>query len=588
MRLVFDIETDNFLTSLTKIHCICVRDLDNIGRTWSFGPDEIEAGLELLQQADLLCGHNILVFDIPAIKKIYPQFRTDGIVLRDTLVLSRLIHADLKNEDLSKAQEHLPKKLIGSHSLEAWGYRLGYKKGDFGKNEDWSQFSAEMLEYCLQDTLVTHRLWAALAPEKWSQESIEFEHGIAELCGRIGDAGWTFKTEEAGKFYAKLSDELAELKTELRDLFPPWIVETEFIPKVNNAKLGYRKGEPFIKQHEVVFNPNSRKHIQHCLMSKYDWKPVEFTQSGDAKIDENVLSKLPYVEAQKLARSFMLQKRIGQLAEGNAAWLRLVNSDGKLRHVINPNGTVTGRASSFAPNLQQVPSLRAEYGKECRELFTVPLGYQLVGADLSSLELRCLAHYLNDGGVYAKEVCEGDVHTANMKAAGLDTRDQAKTFIYALLYGAGDAKIGSIVGKGAKEGRQLRSQFMEALPAFAELMKAVKTTLKARGYLLGLDGRRLSIRSEHAALNTLLQSAGALICKRWIQLCDQSFKEMQTETDATIIAFVHDEIQCQVRGDPDHVGRVIRRMAQETQNSFNLRVPIEAEYKVGRTWADTH
>ena len=171
----------------------------------------------------------------------------------------------------------------------------------------------------------------------------------------------------------------------------------------------------------------------------------------------------------------MLQKRIGQLAEGNAAWLRLVDKDGKLRHVINPQGTVTGRMSSFSPNLQQVPAVRAEFGAECRELFTVPRGYQLVGADLSGIELRVLAHFLNDGGAYGREILEGDIHTANMKAAGLSSRDQAKTMIYALCYNAGDQRLGQIIGKGAKEGRALRDKFFSANPAFPKLLPRRET-----------------------------------------------------------------------------------------------------------------
>ena len=227
---------------------------------------------------------------------------------------------------------------------------------------------------------------------------------------------------------------------------------------------------------------------------------MDYTASGDAKIDETTLGVLPYEEAKKLARSFMLQKRIGQLAEGNAAWLRLVDPDGRLRHVINPIGAVTQRMSSFAPNLQQVPSVRAEFGPECRELFTVPQGYRLVGADLSGIELRVLAHFLDDGGKYAEEILEGDIHTANMQAFGLDDRSQAKVAIYAMCYGGSDARLGAILGKGAAQGRAMRDSFNRANPAFPRLLRRVKATLQQRGHLIGLDGRKLHVRSEHGAL----------------------------------------------------------------------------------------
>jgi DNA polymerase I-like protein with 3'-5' exonuclease and polymerase domains len=588
MRLVFDIETDGFLDTLTTIHCIAARNLDNIGQTWAFGPDKIEEGINLLISAEMLAAHNGLTFDIPAIQKLYPWFDQACPRVYDTLVLSRLIRANLKDDDFTDRWKRpdMPVKLFGSHGLEAWGHRLGYHKGDFAKQTDWSTYSEEMLDYCLQDTLVTHRLWTELSPEKWDKRCISLEHRIAKVCHRIGNVGWTFDSSKAGELYAQLSLERTTLEDELQELFPAWTIEETFVPKVNNKKLGYVKGEPFIKTREVTFNPNSRKHIQYCLQQKYGWKPTEFTPSGDAKIDETVLSKLPWPEAQKLGRSFMLQKRIGQLAEGNAAWLRLVDRDGKLRHVINPQGTVTGRMSSFKPNLQQVPAARAEFGAECRELFTVPRGYQLVGADLSGIELRVLAHFLNDGGAYAKELLEGDIHTANMKAAGLSSRDQAKTMIYALCYGAGDQRLGEIIGQGAKAGRALRDKFFAANPAFPKLIRDVKHAVEHRGHLIGLDGRRLHVRG-HAALNVLLQSAAALIAKKWLELVDQQIKE--EGIDAQIVAVVHDEIQIQVKGDAEYVGRDIAcRKAEVAGRFYNIRVPIEAEYSIGRTWRDTH
>ena len=590
MRLVADLESDNFLDKLTRIWVIAAIDADNPSQTWVFGPDRIDEGVALLQSADELIFHNGICFDVPCIQKLYPDFSTDNMTVTDTLVLSRLICADLRERDFAKnwTNDDFPKRLHGSHSLKAWGIRLGEHKGDFGETTDWSEWSPEMEQYCLQDVVVTHKLWQHLQPEKWSQRSIWFEHEIAEICHRIGQAGWTFDLPKAGELYAQLVLEKQSIEDELNDLFPPWIIEDEFIPKRNNKRLGYVEGEPFIKQREVKFNPNSRKHIEHCLKSKYNWKPKVFTPSGDAKIDESTLVTLPFPEAQKLARAFMLQKRLGMLAEGKNAWMQLVDTDGKLRHTINPLGTVTGRASSFGPNLQQVPAVRAAFGKECRELFTVPPGFSLVGSDLAGIELRCLGHFLQDGGEFAREVCSGDIHTANMKAAGLESRDQAKTMIYALCYGAGDQKLGSILGKGAAEGRALRDRFYKANPAFADLLRQLKTVVEKRGHLIGLDGRQLVVRG-HAHLNVLLQSAAALIAKKWVQLIDKEIKRQ--ELPATIVAWVHDEVQLSVKdkeGVPEHVGIITGRMAQEAGRAFSFKTPIESEYKIGRSWSDTH
>ena len=586
MRLVFDIETNGFLDELTTIHCLALMNADDSKQTWVYGPGDIADGLERLSQATEIIGHNIISFDLPAISKVYPDFSTDGLLVTDTLVLSRLFHADLKNEDFLRnlTNDAFPKLLHGSHSLKAWGLRLGIHKGDFGETTDWSAWTQEMQNYCEQDVLVNHRLWEALAPHKWSQKAIMFEHRIADLCNRIGRAGWTFDTDKAAALYAQLSLEQSTIQEELQTLFPNWYIEEEFIPRVNNSKLGYVKGEPFIKRREVQFNPNSRKHIEFCLRQKYGWKPKAFTPSGDAKIDETTLRSLHYPEAQKLARSFMLQKRLGQLAEGKNAWLKLVDRDGKLRHNINSLGTVTGRCSSFGPNLQQIPAVRAEYGKECRQLFTVPNGHKLVGSDLSGIELRVLAAMLPDGGDYGREILKGDIHQANADAAGI-SRDQAKTMIYALCYGAGDQRLGQILGKGAREGRALRDRFYKANPAFSTLLRQIKQAVDKRGHLIGLDGRKLVVRG-HAQLNVLIQSAAALIAKKWLELIDLEIKSQGLP--ATIVAFVHDEIQIQTKGDPDHVGILARRMAQEAGRHFGLNIPIDAEYSVGLNWAETH
>ena len=586
-RLGFDLETDGFLSEMTQIHCLAVMDFDT-KQQWLYEPGNIDAGIKHLQSASELIAHNGISFDFPAIKKFYPDFNTRGITVTDTLVLSRVIRANLRNEDFDKGWtlEQMPKRLYGSHSLKAWGIRLGLLKGDFGETTDWSEYSQDMGQYCQQDVVVCHALWEALAPHKWSKESIELEHSLAEICHRIGNVGWTFDTKKAGALYAKLAKERGDLEEELKELFPAWVVETPFVPKVNNKSRGYVKGEVFMKTKTVEFNPGSRKHIEFCLREKYKWKPKVFTASGDAKIDETTLNSLPYPEAKKLAHSFLLQKRIGQLAEGNQAWLKHVKDD-LVTHTINSNGAVTGRATHFNFNAAQVPNSGAMYGTECRELFTVPPGFSLVGSDLSGLELRCLANFLQDNGAYAKEIFDGDIHTANMAAFGITDRNQSKRAIYCLIYGGGNAKLGEVVGGGAADGKRLRENFLKANPAFAALLRAVKNTVDAKGHLTGLDGRKLYIRSEHAALNTLLQSAGALICKKWVQLIDTKIREQ--DIPAVICGWVHDEVQLRVRkGAEQNVCNIATRCAEEAGEHFKFTIPITAEATVGRNWSETH
>ena len=582
-NILFDIETDGLDPDL--IHCIAMKCVDTKAIK-TFTSENIQEGLSILSAAEHIIGHNIIAFDIPSLQKVYPSFLVKQSAIVDTLVLSRLIHADLLNEDYEQnfnRASHLPKRSMGSHSLGAWGIRLNLHKGDY--DGGWDTFNQEMLDYCVQDVEVTEALYAKLMASKPVHTSVNFAHELAFACYRIGKFGWHFDKPAAYKLYGELAAVRSDLENELHNLFPSWNLEEDFIPKVNNAKLGYVKGQLFTKIKEIQFNPNSRRHIEYCLRKKYDWKPKLLTAGGHAQIDESVLDELPFPESKKLAEYFMIQKRIGQLSEGKQAWLNLMTADSKLHHTIVPQGTVTHRAAHRSPNLAQVPATRLPWGKECRQLFTVREGYVLLGADLSGLELRCLAHYLDDAD-YTKELLEGDIHTANMKAAGLKTREQSKRFIYAFLYGAGASKIGEVVDGGAKEGKQLLDRFNQNMPGIKRLRKAVEQAAE-RGYLYGLDGRKIQIRSPHKSLNSLLQGAGATICGKWLLLIQMELDRLQL--DANICAWVHDEVQIEVREkDIEDVGDIVRRSASAAGETWKLKIPIAAEYSTGKSWADTH
>jgi len=272
------------------------------------------------------------------------------------------------------------------------------------------------------------------------------------------------------------------------------------------------------------------------------------------------------------------------------SWVDAIEIDGRVRGYVNPIGAVTGRMTHSKPNMAQVPASYSPYGKECRKLWTVPKGYKLVGCDASSLELRMLAHYMNDSD-YTEEVISGDIHSANQKSAGLATRDQAKTFIYAFLYGAGDEKIGTIVGGDRKKhysfiGRTVKKQFLDNTPALKSLRERV-TTASKRGYLIGLDGRRIWVRSEHSALNTLLQGAGAIIMKKALVLLDEY--AILKGIDYKIIGNIHDEIQSEVHEkDAKVFGEIAVMAIKKAGEEFNLNCPLDGQYKVGETWEQTH
>lgn len=605
MRICFDVETDGLLSSLTKIHCIVTQDVDT-GEVKRFPPDEIDAALAYLLTADTLIAHNGIGFDIPAIRKIYPEFTIKAQLL-DTLVLAKLVCSNRRDLDFPLFQnKRLEGKYIGSHSLKSYGYRLGILKGEYAEDTDWQTYSLEMLQYCEQDVAVTVALFKQLEACKYSETAIKLEMAVARLMTQQELNGFEFNVEAAAELYAELSGRRDIIHQALLETFGSWYARgEETTPKrtlnfKDKHRASYVEDASYTKVKHVDFNPASRAHIAKRLRDLFNWESPEKTESGQPKIDETTLSGLDNEHAKLLNEYFMLQKRIGMLAEGDNAWLRLVK-EGKLHGRVNTNGAVTGRATHHKPNVAQVPSSGVVFGTECRELFTVPDGWTLFGTDASGLELRCLGHYMSayDGGEYNKEILEGDIHTANQQAAGLSSRPQAKTFIYAFLYGAGDIKIGSIVRPDAdeetqrKEGKRLKKRFLANTPALRTLRE--KTTIAAeRGYLRGLDGRHIYIRSKHAALNSLLQSAGAIICKAWLVeldklMLEQGFKHAWTG-DYVYCAWVHDELQIAVRNEAamKALKLLSRKAIQNVEKALKLRCPLDSDFSTGNTWAETH
>lgn len=598
MKLIFDIETNGLLEQVTTTHCLITRDADT-NEVRIFLEKDIAEGLVFLSSADQIIGHNVVKYDLPVLEKLY-GYSVDPSKVLDTLVMARLIYPHIKDIDSGLLKkEKLPGKLFGSHSLEAWGHRLDCFKGDF--KGPWDVCTQEMVDYCVQDTEVTLKLYQKLASKEYSERAIELEHGVAWLMAKQERNGFHFNKSKAAELYAALSQRRGELGRELKEFFGSWTVRMpDFIPARDNKTRGYKKGVPVPREKMVEFNPSSRDHIADRLTTLYGWKPTEFTDGGKPKVDETVIGKLDYPPCKLINEYLLVEKRISQLAEGDQAWMKC-ERNGRIHGSVNPNGAVTGRATHAYPNISQVPASGSPYGKECRELFTVPEGWTLVGADASGLELRCLAHFMAkwDGGKYAEVLLTGDIHTMNQEAAGLPTRNNAKTFIYAYLYGAGDEKIGSIVEPNAdterkKEiGRKLKARFLKKTPALAKLKEAVAAASK-RGHLVGLDGRLLHIRSAHAALNTLLQSAGALVCKKWLVLLEADLQSRGLKHgwggDYAFCAWSHDEVQIACR--TEEVAALIAEAAPsnvaKAGEFFSFRCPLAGEAKVGKSWADTH
>lgn len=548
MRVILDIETN---LKHDQVWMCITREIGGDVTVWK----EANGLQKYLDSCDLIIMHNGICFDAPVLRRNW------NITMKqnqkcDTLVLSRLLSPSLE----------------GGHSLDAWGQRLGFAKGDF-KDFD-SGYSKEMEEYCIQDTLVTEKLYQHLTAEltrnKFDERSIKLEHNVQAVIATQETNGFKLNERAAVTLLATLQNKLAILETELQNIFP-----TKTTPRISE-----KTGKP-LKPLVEVFNPGSRKQIGERLIEK-GWKPEKFTENGQPIVDEGTLEGLDFPEAKAIAEFLLLQKRIAQIK----SWLNELKPDGRVHGKVITNGAVTGRMTHHSPNMAQVPSCGSPYGEDCRDLWIVEKGYKLVGIDASGLELRMLAHYMKDDA-YIYEVTQGDIHTANQKAAGLETRAQAKTFIYAFLYGAGAAKIGKVVGAGAKEGQRLIDSFLENTPKLRALRENVAKVCKSSGSLPGLDGRRLHVRSDHAALNTLLQGAGAIVMKQALVILDERLSKLGV--DYKFVANVHDEWQIEVEETyADMVGKLGVQAIEQAGRVLEMRCPLTGEYRVGNSWKETH
>jgi DNA polymerase I len=597
---VFDLETNGLYDEVTTIHCLVLHDL-NRDQTFTYGPDSIAAGLEHLATADVLIGQNILFFDIPVIRKLYPFYTFAAARIIDTLITTRLIWPKEKLYDMDTEQyTQVPPKLRGSASLKAWGYRLSDYKISF---KDFKEYSAEMLAYCIQDVNVTTQLFKHTQKQTCSEAALKLEHDFALAIEKQIRSGFPFDVDACLDLVDDLRTKQATLEASLKKLFPPKKIETIFVPKVNNASRGYVKGQPFTKVMHEEFNPGSRQQIVDRLQTKYGWVPEKSTEKGNPSIDDDVLSALPYPEAKPLAEYMLIKKRLGQIADGNNAWLKLVNNEtGCMHGDVVTNGCITGRCAHRNPNMGQVPAAYSEYGKECRGLFHAPDGWTLIGVDAKALELRCLAGYLAywDGGEYARVVTDEsiDIHTYNQEMFGVATRDIAKRLLYGLLYGCGALKAGTIIDPNEKNELILRelgstaiNSFMQGIPALKELKNRIAHNIAKREYLIGLDGRPLFCRSDFKGLNVLLQSSGALIMKQVvIELHNKMYGLGYIYGhDWQQNAMIHDEVQ--VSCPPamvDTLTSVALEAFPASQQFFDFQCSIHGDAHVGYSWDQTH
>ena len=544
MRAVVDIEADSL--NPTKVHCVVAKDIDS-GRVYPFPPDLLHGFRDWSQGVKQFIMHNGLSFDAPVCNRLLGTTIKPSQII-DTLILSQLLNPIRDN----------------GHSLEAWGNKLAMPKGDV---DSFEVYTPDMLEYCKQDVHITHKLFEVLQNEGrgFSRSSIDLEHQVRIIIDQQERNGFYLDMQKAMSLYNQLRDEANRLERWAVTTFDPTVVELK-------TKTKY-----------IPFNIGSRQQIADRLM-ELGWKPKQHTDKGNIIINEAVLDTIDMPEAKKFSRFFLLQKRIAQIK----SWIEACDDrDGRVHGKVMTLKTITGRMSHHSPNMAQIPAVRSPYGKECRDCWTVdnPYTHSIVGTDASGLELRCLAHLMNDA-TFTDILLTGDIHTHNMRMAGLTNRDQAKTFIYAFMYGAGASKIGQIVGAGAKEGQQLITKFLSSMPALKRVRDSV-TKASSKGVIKGIDGRLLRIRSPHSALNTLIQGAGAVVCKLW--LINMIKRISQTGVDAKLVASIHDEYQFEVLNkDIKRFGQLTKDAMKDTEKQLQMKCPLDNEWKVGRTWAQTH
>ncbi len=566
-RIIIDIETDSIDAS--SIWCVVCKEI--------YGDLKVFRNKEkfnsYILQDDVFIAHNGITFDIPLLRKLW---NSDIQNVEDTLIMSRLYNPERE----------------GGHSLEAWGNKLGYKKISFS---DFSQYSEEMLEYCKRDVLLTEKVYHILLAEgkPFSRKSLELEYNIARIIDNQKRHGFYVDKSKAVQLYFETKTKSEEIAKDVHRYFLPRAkLIREITPKYKKDGVMARTGlagidnvsGPFSLIQFKDFNLASPKQIIERL-NEYGWKPTVFTPKGSPKICEENLATV-FDTAPEPARRLAEWKMLETRWKTVQAWLENLDNNNRIHGTVYTMGAVTGRMTHANPNMANIVSNDKPYGKECRACFSIPNNnYRIVGMDAKGLELRMLAHYMRDKS-YMDVVLNGDPHEVNRIAAGLETRAESKRFIYAFLYGAGAEKLGSVVGGTASEGAKLKRDFLSNMPALEELITKVQA-MAEKGSLKGLDGRRILVRHQHAALNTLLQGAGAISCKQWSICMDDEIRKRKLK--ANLVNTIHDEMQFEVhRNDVDEIISISDLTMQKAGIILNVRLPLNADAKIGVNWAETH
>lgn len=628
-HLLLDVEASGLISNTGKmpehIWLICTEDLETGEKKDFYGDAIYKEFPAYAKQFDRFIGHNIVGYDGPLLSAL-TDFSCSLSQMIDTKILSKICNPDR-----------------GYHSLSDWGDQLNFPKGDFTDFENFMDHFDKGLKYCRRDVDVLRRLYYRLLQEQKaygiSEQAVRSEHLVHYFILRQQWNGFPLDIPKVDSLHSEVVSKIKFYEKKIEEQFKPIAKPVkEITPKYKRdgslsiVGLKFLDNDwtkvcgPLTRIEWVPFDLNSPKQIVERL-NILGWDPVEKTK-GHIKaekdfvkglipqerldhfrkygwsVSEKNLETLPddAPEAARMIAGYVLCESRRRLIE--TQWWPSLGDDNKLHGYCDPLGAGTHRMTHNNPNMANIPSVRTRkqedgtekilrgfegrYGYDARECFTVEdkKKYVLFGADASGLELRMLAHFMGNEE-FTREVISGDPHIRNMKLAGLPSKAVAKTTLYAILYGAGPPKIGRIVKGGYKEGLTLKGKILDTMPGLEELIERVEKDYKLRGYVRGLDGRIIHVRHKHAALNTLLQGNGAIVCKWWLIFTMQKVRELNL--DVKLLGSIHDEYQFQVlKEHVEPMEKIVRWAITKTEKFLKVRCRLDCDSKTGTNWAETH
>lgn len=584
-----DIETDGL--DATVIWVMCWENIRTKETGKCLGKEEIAQFFEDTA-GSIYVGHNVLKFDAPTINRLAGTKLVVSKIV-DTLILSTIYNPSIQ----------------GGHSLGAWGPRIGFEKIDFN---DWTHLSEEMITYCHMDVKITAELFRKLTKVLkrigFSELTCYIQHYITSILQRQHNNGFYFDGPRALAFYQQLRRREEDLQDEIRAVFPPERVLVRERPAFTKSgaltalyqkdrdryvvELDERTGT-YRAYEDVQFNIGSPKQRAEKL-TMLGWEPEERTPTGAPKVTEKSLVK--FAEETGIPEVALITKWMSVNGRANMVNTWLENWNERTHCIHGKLFTAdTLRFRHQAPNTANIPAvrttkegevLRAEagfYTYEARDLWCARPGRVLVGTDAAGLELRMLAHYLNRED-FTEQVVNGDPHQFNADLVGI-TRPNAKTLIYAAMYGAGPPKIAATLKVPLKEGARIRTMFLERLGIQGLMEECQREQETGRVWLC--DGAGVVCPSPHAALNYKLQGGGARVMALGSIILEKHIRRVGL--DSLKVGDIHDEWQYDVHPDdaPEHA-RLSVQSIREAGEELNLNVPLDGSAKQGRTWAETH